>query len=197
MLIISCLFGFDAPCKKGFLNLETNNLTARFVAAQTRASRPGVLLWAAVIRIAEGNKNAFKHGRYSAEAVARRRFAESGPDRSDRRHVSRILRIRIPRSGTGLSGARLQPQRRLAAIPSVLLQRTGPEDWHTMIVKSVIACPNCGYASEEIMPTDACQFFYDCKGCGARLKPKAGDCCVFCSYGSVPCPPVQQGSKPC
>ena len=21
------------------------------------------------------------------------------------------------------------------------------------------------------MPTDACQFFYDCKGCGERLKP--------------------------
>jgi hypothetical protein len=42
------------------------------------------------------------------------------------------------------------------------------------------------------MPTDACRFFYDCKGCGERLKPKAGDCCVFCSYGSVPCPPIQQ-----
>ena len=27
--------------------------------------------------------------------------------------------------------------------------------------------------------------------CGAPLKPKAGDCCVFCSYGSVPCPPLQ------
>lgn len=41
------------------------------------------------------------------------------------------------------------------------------------------------------MPTDACLFFWDCPGCGARLKPKAGDCCVFCSYGSVKCPPVQ------
>jgi len=29
------------------------------------------------------------------------------------------------------------------------------------------------------------------QGCGARLKPKPGDCCVFCSYGSVPCPPIQ------
>ena len=35
------------------------------------------------------------------------------------------------------------------------------------------------------MPTDACQFFYDCNDCGERLKPLAGDCCVFCSYGSV------------
>ena len=46
----------------------------------------------------------------------------------------------------------------------------------------------------ETMPTDACQFFYDCKNCGERLKPRQGDCCVFCSYGSVPCPPRQAGS---
>jgi len=26
--------------------------------------------------------------------------------------------------------------------------------------------------------------FYECTGCGIKLKPKAGDCCVFCSYGS-------------
>ena len=41
------------------------------------------------------------------------------------------------------------------------------------------------------MPSDACVFFWDCAGGGARLKPKAGDCCVFCSYGSAPCPPRQ------
>jgi len=41
------------------------------------------------------------------------------------------------------------------------------------------------------MPTDACQYFYECTGCGTLLRPKPGDCCVFCSYGSVPCPPIQ------
>jgi hypothetical protein len=41
------------------------------------------------------------------------------------------------------------------------------------------------------MPTNACQFFYECTGCAVRLRPKEGDCCVFCSYGSVPCPPIQ------
>jgi hypothetical protein len=41
------------------------------------------------------------------------------------------------------------------------------------------------------MPEDACQYFYDCAGCHAVLKPKSGDCCVFCSYGDVPCPPAQ------
>ncbi|MGH8089889.1 MAG: GDCCVxC domain-containing (seleno)protein [Rudaea sp.] len=43
----------------------------------------------------------------------------------------------------------------------------------------------------ETMPTDACIFFYDCLRCGAMLRPRSGECCVFCSYGSVPCPPIQ------
>jgi hypothetical protein len=60
------------------------------------------------------------------------------------------------------------------------------------IVKaSRITCPHCGRVSAEAMPEDACQYFYDCKGCGAVLKPLAGDCCVFCSFGDVKCPPVQ------
>jgi hypothetical protein len=53
-------------------------------------------------------------------------------------------------------------------------------------------CPYCGRAAAELMPQNACQVLYDCKRCGARLKPKPGDCCVFCSYGSVPCPPIQR-----
>ena len=61
-----------------------------------------------------------------------------------------------------------------------------------IILQSTLTCPQCGHAQVEQMPTDACQFFYDCKGCGALLKPQPGDCCVFCSYGSVKCPPVQQ-----
>ncbi len=63
-----------------------------------------------------------------------------------------------------------------------------------MQLESVLTCPNCSHRSEETMPTDACQFFYDCKGCGIRLKPHPGDCCVFFSYGSVLCPPIQAGS---
>ena len=57
--------------------------------------------------------------------------------------------------------------------------------------ESTLTCPECGQTSTETMPTDACQWFYDCRHCGALLKPKSGDCCVFCSWGDVPCPPVQ------
>ena len=61
----------------------------------------------------------------------------------------------------------------------------------SMILKSIITCPHCGVAKSETMPTDACRFYYECTGCGARLRPKPGDCCVFRSYGLVPCPPIQ------
>jgi hypothetical protein len=66
-----------------------------------------------------------------------------------------------------------------------------------LVTVSTITCPHCGTAKVETMPTDACRFFYECAGCGARLKPKPGDCCVFCSYGSVPCPPIQQAAGCC
>jgi len=68
---------------------------------------------------------------------------------------------------------------------------------NTIELNSEITCPKCGHREVETMPTDACQFFYDCKGCGAVLKPKAGDCCVYCSYATVPCPPIQEGSSCC
>ena len=66
-----------------------------------------------------------------------------------------------------------------------------------IISDSTITCPKCGHKETEIMPTDACQWFYECKNCGTLLKPNKGDCCVFCSYGSVPCPPIQQEEITC
>ena len=68
---------------------------------------------------------------------------------------------------------------------------------NTITLQSIITCPNCGFEKEETMPTDACQFFYKCTNCGTVLKPKAGDCCVFCSYGSVACPPNQMNKSCC
>ncbi|MEB2780563.1 GDCCVxC domain-containing (seleno)protein [Algoriphagus sp. C2-6-M1] len=60
-----------------------------------------------------------------------------------------------------------------------------------IIMESTITCPQCGYQKDEKMPTDACQYFYECKNCLQVLKPKAGDCCVYCSYGTVKCPSIQ------
>jgi hypothetical protein len=59
---------------------------------------------------------------------------------------------------------------------------------------STITCPTCGHRAEEIMPRDACVFFWPCPRCGNVARPEPGDCCVFCSYGMAPCPPKEQGA---
>lgn len=61
-------------------------------------------------------------------------------------------------------------------------------------LESTLTCPERGCVKTEAKPTDACQLFYKCDRCRALLKPKPGDCCVFCSYGTVPCPPIQLGA---
>ncbi|MEQ8551629.1 GDCCVxC domain-containing (seleno)protein [Imperialibacter roseus] len=67
-----------------------------------------------------------------------------------------------------------------------------------IILESTITCRECGHQKEETIPTDACQYFYEWENCHQVLKPKEGDCCVYCSYGSAPCLPVQEaGSGHC
>ncbi|HUV96353.1 MAG TPA: GDCCVxC domain-containing (seleno)protein [Acidobacteriaceae bacterium] len=61
-----------------------------------------------------------------------------------------------------------------------------------IVLESVLICPHCGFAKRETMPADACQFYYECSNCKTLLRPNLGDCCVFCSFGSVKCPPIQQ-----
>ena len=105
-----------------------------------------------------------------------------------------------PPSGFALSLVLLRGER---IIPALL---AGICAFHVMVGSSFISSAVAGIGtliasmagarllniwSDGRMPTNACQFFYDCTGCGRRLKPKPGDCCVFCSYGSVCCPPMQ------
>ena len=64
-------------------------------------------------------------------------------------------------------------------------------------LKSEITCPKCGHQKEEEMPTNARQFFYECENCKEVIRPKEGDCCVYCSYGTVECPPIQENKSCC
>lgn len=59
-------------------------------------------------------------------------------------------------------------------------------------ITSTITCPHCDYQKLEVIPTDACLFFYECTQCHTRLRPKGEDCCVFCSYGDVCCPSAER-----
>lgn len=70
-------------------------------------------------------------------------------------------------------------------------------DGKTVEPESTITCSKCGHKKKEIMPADACQFFYECENCKAVLKPKPDDCCVYCSYGTVKCLSKQTGQECC
>lgn len=58
--------------------------------------------------------------------------------------------------------------------------------------EATLTCPKCLFQQKMVMPIDACQYFYKCVHCGKTLKPKKGDCCVFCSYADSKCPPKQK-----
>ena len=64
-----------------------------------------------------------------------------------------------------------------------------------LTLTSIITCPECGFQKVETMPNNACQYFFECENCRSKLKPLAGDCCVFCSYGTVKCPSIQAGGS--
>lgn len=69
-----------------------------------------------------------------------------------------------------------------------------------LILESTIRCLKCGSESTERMPTEVSLFFCESPACKTLLRPKQGDGCVFCSYGSygtVPCPPKQVDAWNC
>lgn len=58
--------------------------------------------------------------------------------------------------------------------------------------ESEITYPICIFQKTETTSLESCQFFYECPSCESVIRPKFGDCCVFCSFGSVTCPPIQK-----
>ncbi|MGV3707376.1 MAG: GDCCVxC domain-containing (seleno)protein [Gemmatimonas sp.] len=62
---------------------------------------------------------------------------------------------------------------------------------NSIALDSRLTCPFCGFAETLSMSTNACTFYHVCASCQLVLRPKPGHCCVFCSFGTVPCPPVQ------
>ncbi len=66
-----------------------------------------------------------------------------------------------------------------------------------VVLEAHIVCPNCKLSSKEIMPLTSCQYFYKCKHCQEVIRPLGEDCCVYCSYADLPCPPIQEGKACC
>ena len=62
-------------------------------------------------------------------------------------------------------------------------------------VEAVMRCPVCRRETTETMPLDRCVVFWPCPSCQAVIRPKAGHCCVYCSYADQACPPMQEGGS--
>ncbi len=65
-------------------------------------------------------------------------------------------------------------------------------------LQATITCPDYGFSTEETIPTDTCAWYWEGPQCSALVRLRMGDFCVYCSYGTVPCPPVQlSGERGC
>src|SRR5436309_2720792 len=109
-------------------------------------------------------------------------------------HPRTLARVR-PATSTRRSK---NPANRQRAVPAAGLDPNAKERYVLtlrIILTSVLTCPECGHQCEETMPLDSCQYFYECRFCKTLIKPKPGDCCVFCSYGAVKCPPKQKAMR--
>ncbi|OWF65799.1 hypothetical protein B6A14_08535 [Polynucleobacter hirudinilacicola] len=57
---------------------------------------------------------------------------------------------------------------------------------------STITCPYCQATETLEIPRGSSQHLYRCRACACILKPKSGDCCIFCSFGDLDCSSAEQ-----
>ena len=97
----------------------------------------------------------------------------------------------------------------ITSVPSVLVSTTGTTanavvtaktgilsriqnpNWDGVSYISSVQCPVCGTVEQRGMPIESPLRIYHCPQCKSWLSPKKGDHCIFDSYGSVPCAPIQ------
>ncbi len=59
--------------------------------------------------------------------------------------------------------------------------------------RSIVQCPHCGFKTVEHMPSVRKVMTFCCPACERSCAADDKHCCVFCQYGSVPCPTAQAG----
>jgi len=61
-----------------------------------------------------------------------------------------------------------------------------------LVLECSVTCPSCGSVLATTMSQSETVRRLSCRACGEAMVPEPGDCCVFCSHGSVPCPGTQR-----
>ena len=67
--------------------------------------------------------------------------------------------------------------------------------WQGIQRTCIITCPVCRKSVSEVMTHESLKRVYHCPQCLTWLAPKHGDHCIYDSYGSVKCPPLQLKAK--
>ncbi len=60
------------------------------------------------------------------------------------------------------------------------------------LLDAIMTCPACGYQQMVTMEAFGQRMLWPCPACGSVLRPRPGEHCIYCSFASVPCPPVQR-----
>jgi hypothetical protein len=63
--------------------------------------------------------------------------------------------------------------------------------WDGIVGVCVVTCPVCKTQVQENMVSETPPQIYHCPVCLTWLSPKKGDHCIYDSYGSINCPPIQ------
>jgi hypothetical protein len=63
--------------------------------------------------------------------------------------------------------------------------------WDGIVSDCVVTCPVCKTQVQEHMVSETLKLIYHCPVCLTWLSPKKGDHCIYDSYGSANCPPIQ------
>jgi hypothetical protein len=63
---------------------------------------------------------------------------------------------------------------------------------HVIQIVSTVKCIVCGHKETQRMPCYAAKTYYQCPSCNHILRPLENKCCIYCSYGSTLCPPMQR-----
>ena len=65
----------------------------------------------------------------------------------------------------------------------------------TMLNTATIVCPHCQHPSEETMRVRVVERTIRCSECSETIEAPADKHCVWCAYGDIPCPVVQNAGS--
>ena len=63
---------------------------------------------------------------------------------------------------------------------------------HSVILETVMTCPSCHAKEKQTMWPHFIESVFVCNKCNKPHLQIPDRCCIYCSYGSIECPPIQE-----